>query len=149
MASGVALLLWATAVAGAGSAQPSSCAEEVGATATANRLAQLPQEIRDRLPQLREIFGAEMADSDAPLLQTDAPTAAERSYPTIRFAQAMLVGDKWFVQFEVSLFAGVRTVAFIRRADGSFFLSAAHHFGGPACPSIKAALSGVNTPGGF
>jgi hypothetical protein len=125
------------------------CAQEVGATATAYRLAELPRDIRDDLASRREMFGADMADSDAPLLRTDAPTAEESDYPTLRFAQAMLVRDRWFVQFEVSSFAGVRTISYLRQPDGRFSLTPSHYFGGPACPSLRAALAGVTTPGGF
>ena len=149
MNSGLAIMLWAMGATTAGSVPNSSCAEEVRASATADRLSELPHDIRDGLVQLEHLFGDEIADSDSPLLRTDAPTAAERDLPTIRFAQAMLVGDKWFVQFEVSQFAGVRTVGFVRQGGGRFQLAPAHYFGGPACASIKAALAGVNTPGGF
>lgn len=38
----------------------------------------------------KDLFGS-IGDSDGPLLETDAPTGAERNYPTVRFAQAMLV----------------------------------------------------------
>lgn len=127
----------------------STCAAEVGATATAYRLADLPPDIRDEWGALENFMGGQIADSDAPLLQTDAPSEAESNYPTARFAQAMLVGDKWFVQFEVSLFFGVRTVGYVRHSDGVFRISPGHYFNGPACASIRAALSGVTTPGGF
>jgi hypothetical protein len=148
MSSDLAIMLWALAAA-TGAEPPVSCSEEVGATATARRLAELPQDIRADLGPLAEFFGDEIADSDAPLLQTDAPTAAERDYPTVRFAQALLVDDKWFVQFEVSLFAGVRTISYVRHPDGRFHRSPMHYFGGPACASIRAARDGVTTPGGF
>jgi hypothetical protein len=138
--NGAVLFLIATTAA------PSTCADEVRAAAIASRLSELPREVRDDLMLLTE--GA-MADSDSPLLQTDAPTAAERGQGTVRFAQGLLVGGKWFAQFEVSMFAGVRTVAYVRNQDGRFRRSPMHYFGGPACASIRAALDGVTTPGGF
>ena len=145
----LAMMLSAMAAPSAATDAQRACAREVGATAAAYRLPELPQEIREELHRRSDVFGAEMADKDAPLLQTDAPTAAERDHATIRFAQAMLVRDRWFVQFEVSLFAGVRTLSFLRRPDGRFSLTPTHYFGGPACASIKAALAGVTTPGGL
>lgn len=145
----LAIILLATGAAPAETDAQRACAQEIGATATAYRLADLPPDIRDDLARRRDMFGADMADSDAPLLQTDAPTAAERGHPTLRFAQAMLVRDRWFVQFEVSLFAGVRTLSYARQPDGRFGFTPVHYFGGPACASIKAALAGVTTPGGL
>ena len=127
------------------------CAREVGASDTAYRLAELPTDVREDLVRRRsDIFGGEqLADSDATLLNTDAPTAAERGHVVLRFAQAMRVRDIWFVQFEVSLLAGVRTISYVRHLDSRFNLSPLHRFVGPACASIKAALAGVTSPGGF
>lgn len=145
----LAMMLLAAGTVPVGTEAQRACAREVGASSTAYRLAELPPAIRDDLASRWDIFGADLADSDAPLLQTDAPTAEERHYPTLRFAQAMLVRDRWFVQFEVSSFAGVRTISYVREAGGHFSLTPIHHFGGPACASIQAALAGVTTPGGL
>jgi hypothetical protein len=90
-----------------------------------------------------------VADSDVPLLQTDAPGEREKGHAQVRFAQAMLVQDKWFVQLEVSLWEGVRTLTYIRHGDGSFRYSPSGIFNGPACASIKAALAGVTTRAPF
>lgn len=147
--NGALMMIMLLGAAPAGTEAQRACAREVGATATAYRLADLPKDIRDDLASRSGLFGAEIADSDSPLLQTDAPTAAERNYPTVRFAQAMFARDRWFVQFEVSLFAGVRTISYSRQPGGGFGFTPAHYFGGPACASIKAALAGVTTPGGF
>ncbi len=122
------------------------CAREVGATSVATRLSQLPPSIREDIARLKPVFGDHMADSDAELLQTDAPRAEDGHRARVRFAQAMLVGDHWFVQFEIAMWAGVRTASFRRQADGSFAYAPVHDFGGPACASIKAALEGVTTP---
>ena len=149
MSNGLAIALWLLGSASAGTGPQSTCARDVQAAATAYRLSDLPSDISGDLTSLAGQFGDRVADSDAPLLQTDAPTAAERGHPRVRFAQAMLVGDKWFVQFEVSQFAGVRTVTYVRHQDGRFRRSPAHYFGGPACASIKAAVERVTTPGGF
>ena len=149
MNSGLAIALWVLGSAAAGTGPQSTCARDVQAAATAYRLSDLPQDISGDLTSLATVLGDRIADSDSPLLRTDAPTAAERDHATVRFAQAMRVGDKWFVQFEVSQFAGVRTVTYVRNQDGRFRRSPAHYFGGPACASIKAALDGVTTPGGF
>lgn len=149
IATSVLMLLAFGAGTTAETAEQRSCAQEIGATVSAYRIADLPQDIRDGLASRPDLFGDGIADSDAPLLQTDAPTVEERNYPTLRFAQAMHVGDWWFVQFEVSLFAGVRTISFGRQSDGRFHLTPSHYFNGPPCASIKAALAGVTTPGGF
>lgn len=127
-----------------------NCAEVAAASAAAYRLADLPEDVRDRLAYLEQnLIRTGIADGDAPLLQTDAPSLAERTHPTIRFKQAVLIGDIWFVQLEVSMTAGVRTISFHRRHDGRFDVSHDHYFSGPACASIRAALDGVRTPGGF
>ena len=149
MGNALLMMLLATGGASAGTEAQRACAREVGATSTAYRLAELPREVRDDLASRRDMFGADIADSDAPLLETDAPTARESDHATLRFAQAMLVRDRWFVQFEVSLFAGVRTISYLRQPDGRFSFTPAHYFGGPACASVRAALAGVTTPGGL
>lgn len=138
---------------GASATQPdnlSACARDVQATDTATTLADLPADVRQELTRFeREFMRGRMADSHEPLLQTDAPGPEERNYPTVRFAHALLVRDQWFVQYEVALMAGVQTIDFYRGPNGRFQLSLSHFFGGPACASIKAALAGVRTPGGF
>lgn len=145
-----ALAMGLLAMSAAGGAEPPrSCEGEIGATATAYRLSELPQSIRDDVTSRREVFGEGLADSDSPIRRTDAPSPAESEYPMARFVQAMLVRDIWFVQYEVALFSGVRTVSYRRKRDGQFDISPSHYFGGPACASIKAALAGVTTPGGF
>jgi len=125
-----------------------TCAKEVGAVATAYRLAELPKEIGAELSARKGLFGS-IADKDAPLLETDAPVGAERNYPTVRFAQAMLVRNEWFVQVEISMMSGVTTFGFPRQPGGRFSFSPVHYFRGPACASIKAALAGVTNPGGL
>lgn len=124
--------------------QQLSCAAEVGATSTATRVADLPAEIR---ADLIRIIGDEIADRDSPLLDTDAPSAEERSYPTARFVQALLVGEEWFVQIEVAMMSGVRTFGYVRDGNSGFRRRYSHYLGGPACASIKAALAGVRNPG--
>ncbi len=121
------------------STQP-SCAAEVGASAVVTELAGLPADIRSDLA--RETAG-ELKDSSAPLLQTDAPTKAESEYATARFVRAMLINERWYVQFEVAMSAGVRTFAYVPKPRGRFERWRSVQFGGPACPSIKAALAGV------
>lgn len=142
------LMLIALLQSGASSAQPvlpQSCAKEVGATAVVERLSELPPDIRDDL-----LFRfKDMGDRGSPLLQTDAPSAVELSYPTSRFAQALLIKNVWFVQFEVSMFSGVRTVGYVRGSDGRFTRSPSRYFGGPACATLRAAVSGVYNPGLF
>lgn len=123
-----------------------SCAQEVRATATAYRLSELPTDIRD---DLNLLLHNDIGDSGSPLLGTDAPGPEEQSFPTTRFFQALFVNGEWFVQFEVSMFAGVRTMGYVRGSDGRFRRYPLHYFGGPPCETIKAALAGVTTPGGF
>lgn len=149
MNGALAMMLLVMGIAAETEAQR-SCALEVGATETAYRLSELPQDIRDDLAKRTLIFGDEIADSDGPLLQTDAPTAAERDYPTLRFAQALRVRDRWFVQFERSMFAGVVTVSYNRHhPEGPFNLYPGHFLAGPSCVSIKAALAGVRSASPF
>lgn len=121
-----------------------NCPEAARATASAYRLSDLPTEIR---ADLMALTNNEITDENVPLLDTDAPTAAERSHATVRFAQAFRFRNKWLVQFEVALFSGVRTIAYASTEDGPFHLSPSHTFNGPACASIRAALEGVTTPG--
>jgi hypothetical protein len=89
-----------------------------------------------------------MGDRGSPLLQTDAPTILERDYPTSRFAQALLIKNMWFVQFEVAM-TGMLTIGYIKGTDGKFTRSPSHYYNGPACETLKAAVNGVTTPGGF
>lgn len=128
---------------------PQVCAKEVGATATAHRLADLPPSVRDHLISRVKTLGGKLADSDAPLLETDAPSENERGYAHERFEQGMLVADTWFVQVKQGMSAGVLTSSYRRQQDGTFAFLPTHNFRGPACASIKAALSGVTTPQGL
>lgn len=122
------------------------CPEADRAIGRARLLSELPSEIRD---DLKIFTNNEITDEDIPLLNTDAPSPAEMNYATARFVQALQFRDRWLVQFEVALFAGVRTVAYVSRQGRPFERSPTHYFGGPACASIRAALEGVTTPGGF
>jgi hypothetical protein len=138
------LVLLQVGAATAQAAPQQSCAKEVKAIAVVERLSELPADIRDDL-----IFRfKDMGDRGSPLLQTDAPTALERDLPTSRFAQALLIKNVWFVQFEVAM-TGTRTMGYFRGTDGKFTRSPSHYYGGPACETLKAAVNGVTTPGGF
>ena len=123
------------------------CAQKFGASQVASALNEVPQEIRADLAQRIGAQGSAIADRDVPLLTTDAPSVAERGHAQVRFSQAIKVRDRWFVQLEIALFAGVRTFTYNRQPDGTFAFSPGQHFGGPACESIKAALAGVTTFG--
>lgn len=136
------MAVWAVSAFSPEIGPQSTCAREFQATATAYRLSEVPQDIRGNFDTLEKLWGSKIADSDAPLLQTDAPGPAERDHATVRFAQALLVRDKWFVQFEVRLSSGVLTVAYSRDSEGRLRLSPPL-FSGPACASIRAALDGV------
>jgi hypothetical protein len=145
MSSLIAVLMLA-----AGAAPPSEaqrvCAQEVGAQATAYRLAELPSEIRSDLVGPSLYLKTVVADYDAPLLETDAPTAVEAHYATVRFAQAMLVRDEWFVQLQTSMTSGVLTMGYQRsRDDGRYHFVGWHALRGPPCVTIKAMLAGVQT----
>jgi hypothetical protein len=127
-----------------------SCLQEFGATATAQHLADLPDDVRSGLAYFEaNVARSTIAERGAPILQTDVVSENERYLPQARFTEAIQVGDWWFVQIEVSMVRGVRTISFLRHSDGRFRLSPAHHFQGPPCASIRAALDGVTTPGGF
>jgi hypothetical protein len=130
-------------------AEARACAAELGASAIAHRLLDLPEEIRRDLQRTDIFHGERLADSEAPILWTDAPSVEEQSYATIRFSHAMLVRDKWIVQFQVSLMAGVSTISYRRRPEGHFGLQPNVYLAGPVCASIKAALDGVYNPRGF
>src|SRR5690242_13739597 len=118
MSSLIAIVTVATAVATPSDAQR-TCAKNIGAQAVAYRLNDLPSDIRKDLAAPNMYLKEPVADYDASLLQTDAPTAEQAHYPRLRFAQAMLVRDEWFVQVEVSEFSGVLTISYERsREDG-------------------------------
>lgn len=126
-------------------AEPSpSCAVEVGAASVAERVSELPTEIRD---DLLRIAGGVIGEKDSPLLRTDAPSSEERAYSTTRFVQALLIESEWFVQLDVAMTSGVRTFGYVKDERGAYRRSLSHYFGGPACASIKAALAGVYNPG--
>ena len=148
MSSLLAMLLGTMGASSVPTEVQRTCAKEVGAVATAYRLSELPEEIRADLVSRKAFFG-DIGDSDGPLLETDAPSAAERNYPSVRFAQAMLVQNEWFVQVDVSMTVGVTTFSYPRQSDGRFSFLPIHYFRGPACASIKAALAGVTNPGGL
>lgn len=124
---------------------PRTCAEEIRAVAVADRLADLPQEI---VEHLRAFNRNDLGDSNGPLLDTDAPPARERDHPTARFHRGYKVGDQWFVQLEVAMFSGVRTIVYKRMSgDNKYHREPWKYYSGPPCESIKASLSGVLTPG--
>src|SRR5690349_13473224 len=100
MNGGLAIMLWAMASAPSDAEPSTACAEEAGAAERADRLSELPPEIRDDLKMLTK---AEMADRDAPLLRTDAPAPSESGNATVRFARALRFRDTWLVQFETAL----------------------------------------------
>jgi len=108
-----------------------------------DRFAELPGDIQD---DLRANFDR-MAKAGEPLLETDAPTAAEMTYPTSRFVRAVLIKNVWYVQMEISMTEGVRTIGYIRGSQGHLERSAMHYLGGPACETLKALTSRVYNPG--
>jgi hypothetical protein len=123
-------------------ASTSSCVG-IPATSTVQHLSGLAPNIRaDLLGTFKD-----MGDRGSHLLQTDAPRGAEQHYPTTRFVQAVLIKNVWYVQFEVSMFGGVRTLGYDRGSDGRFYRSRSHYYGGPMCETLRAALSGVYNPG--
>jgi hypothetical protein len=123
-----------------------NCPEAARADAAAYRLADLPQEIRE---DLMKWTGNEITDENIPLLRTDSFTDGGKGYAKVRFAQALRFRDRWFVQSEMALVAGVRTITYYRTPNGRFERFPTQYFGGPACATIRAALDGVVTPGGF
>lgn len=135
-------LLFTLQVAGMAGARMPAC-PDVPAEAVIHRLSQLPPDIREDL--LRNY--KDMGERTSPLLQTDTPSAVESKYPTSRFVQAVLIKNVWYVQFKVSLFAGVRTLGYFRHPDGHYQISASNYYGGPACETLRAAIKGVYNPG--
>jgi hypothetical protein len=78
----------------------------IAAISVIDRFAELPEDIRN---DLRANF-SRMAKGREPLLETDAPSAAEMKYPTSRFVRAVLMKNVWYVQMQVSMTEGVRTI---------------------------------------
>jgi hypothetical protein len=120
-----------------------ACGLKVGADQIVLSLDQIPKEVRVDLERRIEAQGSKIAEHGVPLLNTDAPTEAERGFAQVRFAQALRIDDRWFVQLEVAQFPGVRTFIYSRRQNGIFAYSPGHHFGGDACATIRAALAGM------
>lgn len=138
------ILLLQAGAATAQAAMPQSCATEVNATSVVEHLSELHPDIRNDL-----LFRfKDMGDRGSPLLQTDAPSVIESKYPTSRFAQAVLLRNVWFVQFEVAM-TGMLTIGYVQGSDGRFTRAPSHYYGGPPCETLKAAFNGVVTPGGF
>ena len=73
MNKGLAMVLWTIGAATGQVAAQASCGDEVRAAATAHRLSDLPQDIRNDLGPLGDFFGDEIADSDARLLGDRCP----------------------------------------------------------------------------
>ncbi|WP_448662452.1 hypothetical protein ACG3SL_17570 [Sphingomonas sp. CJ20] len=115
------------------------CLKDVGAIATAERLAQLPSEIQE---DLKLISHNSMGDSDGPLLNTDSPSDRESKFPTARFLLGVQVKDKWYIQFEQAM-SGVRTIGYRRDNMGKFYRAPWQYLGGPACETLRAMVSGV------
>jgi hypothetical protein len=59
----------------------------------------------------------------------------------------VLIKNVWYVQFEVSMFAGVRTMGYFRATDGQFHRLPALYLGGPKCETLRAIIEGVYNPG--
>lgn len=125
---------------------PQYCAVEKEAVKVVYRLSDLPDEIRVDLMTMSQ---SQMVDGPVTLRQGDAPTEAERLLPTSKFNQGLLIRGTWFVQFEITNLAGVRTIGYVRSERHSFVKSPIYYFTGPACATLEAALAGVITPGGF
>jgi hypothetical protein len=125
-------------------AAPQPACSNIEATAVVERLSDLPEDIRIDLTSVYKDIG----DRESPLLQTDAPTAAESNYPTSRFFQAVLMKDVWYVQYELT-YGGRRTLGYFLGANGHFTKDPWHFFGGPYCETLRAAADGVGTPGGL
>jgi hypothetical protein len=136
----IALLLTVTTNA---SASPQSTCRNISPSATAVRLSDLPQEIRQDL----KTSYADMADPTLPLRQTDSPTERETKYATSRFSHAVLLKGEWFVHYELT-YGGQRTLGYFRSSDGRYARAPWHYFGGPFCETLRAILNGVGTPGG-
>ena len=116
---------------------------DIRATMVVERLSGLPEDIRDNLLTAYRGIG----DRGSELLATDAPSTAEMKYPTKRCFQAVLIKDVWYVQIEVAMTSGVRTIGFNGGTDGHFRFAPSVYYGGPACETPKAAINGVYNPG--
>lgn len=121
------------------------CREDARATAVARTASALPQEIRDDLAALT---GNDISDAGS-RAAPEPYTRSQHADDTARFVRALRFGPRWYVQIRVPLFEGVRTITYASREGRPFERWPASYFGGPACASIRAALEGVSTPGGF
>lgn len=125
-------------------AAPRLSCPNISATTVIERLSDLPPDIRSDLTSIYR----DMGERSSPLLQTDAPSAVEKTYPTSRFFQAMFIKNFWLVQYELT-YGGRRTLGYIRGTTGRYQRSPGHYFSGPFCATIEAVLNGVSTPGGL
>lgn len=119
-----------------------TCAEDAQATSITFGMAGLPAEVRRDL--IRATRG-NIGERPRLLRQSDVITVENREHLNIRFYRALLVRGTWYVQIEHALMTGVHTLGYARQANGEFQRSVGVHFAGPACETIKAALSGVDS----
>ena len=108
-----------------------------------DRFSGLPKDIQDDLAgNFRH-----MAKGGEPLLATDAPSSAEMNYPTSRFVRAVLIKNVWYVQMEIAMTEGVRTIGYHVGTTGHLERSASQYLGGPACETLRALTNRVYNPG--
>lgn len=137
-------LFWATAGA-SGASLASVCPDVREATTIVLRIEDLPPDVRTDL----ESFATSLGPRDAEILRTDAPTPREAKLPQARFVHGVLAKDRWFVSYEHGQ-SGYTTIGYAKADDsGRYQRWPGYYFGGPPCRSIRAAMDGVTTPGGF
>lgn len=120
-----------------------SCREDRLAAESAERITELPLEIQQ---DLSRVTVGQIGERNRPLRQSHVLISEERDHLRVRFYRALRFRGVWYVQYEETLRSGVQTLGYTRHPDGRFLRSPILRFGGPPCETIRAALSGVNTP---
>jgi len=115
----------------------------ISIVSSVDQFSRLPKDIQDDLLANFD----HMAKGGEPLLATDAPSSAEMNYPTSRFVHAVLIKNVWYVQMEIAMTEGVRTIGYHLGSTGHLERSASQYLGGPACETLRALTNRVYNPG--
>lgn len=128
------------------SATNKSCRLAVKPEQSVLQIRYLPTEIRE---DLISRIDPKIADFGSTLRNSDAPNPSEKLLPVSKFSGAHLIGNVFYVSYEIALISSARTIGYVRNREGRFERSPLLYFGGNPCQAINAALNGVSSPGGF
>lgn len=132
--------LLALSAASPAAARPvQTCADEIGVTAIATSLRELPSEIREDLDRMSH---GDMVDRGIRIQQSDI---IEPGVARSRFSQALKVRDMWFVTVEMTTLTPP-TYGYVREDGGRYQRAPFYSFTGPVCAILEAVLEGVTTP---